>query len=78
MRNTPNKPHKKRESLSDYETGRWFKLLMDRYPDKYPTLEAVADRFGYKSHMQVSHLINHYEFIENFKGALPPNIETRV
>jgi len=38
----------------------------------------VAKRFGYKSHMQVSHLINHYEFIESLKVTLPPNIETRV
>ena len=38
----------------------------------------MAKRFGYKSHMQVSHLINHYEFIESLKVTLPPNIETRV
>jgi ParB/RepB/Spo0J family partition protein len=70
--------NKERENLSDYEMGRWFKLLMERFPDKYPTLQAMAERFGYKDHTQVVHLINHYEAVEQLKRAVSPNIVTRV
>jgi len=70
--------NKERENLTDYEVGRWFKLLMEKYPDKYPNVVVVAKRFGYKDHTQVVHLLNHYEAVEQLRGVVPPNIVTRV
>jgi hypothetical protein len=69
-----------RKDLSDYEVGRWFKLLMEKFPDKYPTLEAVADRFGYESKVPISCLIRHYEFLESLKQKqqLPANMLARA
>ena len=67
-----------RENLTDYEMGRWFKLLMEKYPDKYPNVRVLADRFGYKSHGRIVQLLNHYETVEQLKGAVPPNMVTRV
>ena len=67
-----------RENLTDYEVGRWFKLLMEKYPDKYPNVIVLAKRFGYKNHTQVVLLLKHYETVEQLKGAVSPNIVTRV
>ena len=69
--------NKEREDLTDYEVGRWFKLLMEKYPDKYPNVVVVAKRFGFKDHAIVSRLINHYQAVEELKKALPPNIVPR-
>jgi ParB/RepB/Spo0J family partition protein len=66
-----------RENLTDYELGRWFKLLMEKFPDKYPSQEAVADRFGFETASQVSRLISHYEFMEELATMLPANILPR-
>ena len=70
--------NKEREDLTDYEVGRWFKLLMEKYPDKYPNVIVVAKRFGYKTHFPVVELINHYEFIEELVKVLPPNMVARA
>jgi ParB/RepB/Spo0J family partition protein len=67
-----------RENLTDYEVGRWFKLLMEKYPDKYPNVRVLAKRFGYESHGRIVQLLNHYEAVEQLKGAVPPNMVTRV
>jgi hypothetical protein len=67
-----------RENLTDYEVGRWFKLLMEKYPDKYPNVIVLAKRFGYKSHAQIVQLLNHYEAVEQLKEVVPANIVTRV
>ena len=69
--------NRERENLSDYEVGRWLKLMMEKYPDKFPTQEAVADRCGI-SRQLVGFLIQHYETIEKLKPAVSPNIATRV
>jgi ParB/RepB/Spo0J family partition protein len=66
-----------RENLTDYEMGRWFKLLMEKYPDKYPNVRVVAHRFGYKDHAQIVRLLSHYETVEQLKGVLPANILPR-
>ena len=66
-----------RENLSDYELGRWFKLLMERRPDKYPNQEAVAERFNL-SRQLVGFLIAHYEVLDQLMSDMPPNIATRV
>jgi ParB/RepB/Spo0J family partition protein len=66
-----------RENLTDYEVGRWLKLLMEKFPYKYPSQEAVADRFGFKAAAQVSRLISHYEFMEELATMLPANILPR-
>jgi len=77
MQNTPNKPHKKRESLSDYETGRWFKLLLEKFPDKYPNYEAIGNRFGV-SDRYAEYLVQHYDTVEQLVQTVSPNIRTRV
>lgn len=52
-----------------------------RYPDKYPTLEAVGDRFKL-SKVHVSRMIEHYEFLEELKlprgNMLPEGIMREV
>jgi ParB family chromosome partitioning protein len=65
-----------RENLSDYEVGRWFKLLMEKFPEKYPDQTAVGKRFGV-SQGTVSRLISHYEALEAFKPSLPRDIMPR-
>ena len=66
-----------RENLSDYELGRWFKLLMERCPDKYPNQEAIAERFNL-SRQLVGFLIAHCEVVDQLISDMPPNIATRV
>jgi len=66
-----------RKDLSDYELGRWFKLVMEKYPEKFPNQDAVADRFN-MSRQLVGYLIAHYEAIEQIKQTVSPNIATRV
>ncbi|MEM3578465.1 MAG: ParB/RepB/Spo0J family partition protein [Candidatus Bathyarchaeia archaeon] len=65
-----------RKNLSDYEVGRWFKLLMERFPVEYPNQTAVANTFGV-SQETVSRLISHYEALENIKQNLPQKIMPR-
>jgi hypothetical protein len=67
-----------RENLTDYEMGRWLKLLVEKYPDKYPNVSVLAKRFGYKSHSQIVQLLRHYEAVEQLKEVVPANIVTRV
>ena len=67
-----------RENLTDYEMGRWFKLLVEKYPDKYPNVSVLAKRFGYKDHTRIVHLLKHYETVEQLKEVLPSNIVSRV
>jgi len=69
--------NKEREDLTDYEVGRWFKLLMEKYPDKYPNQEAVAERFNL-SRQLVGFLIAHCEVVDQLISDMPPNIATRV
>lgn len=66
-----------RQDLTDYERGRWLKLLMEKFPDKYPNQQTIADKFKI-SRQLVGFLIQHYEAIEQFKKSLPPNIATQV
>jgi len=66
-----------RENLSDYEVGRWFKTLMEKFPDKYSTQQALASRFGL-TQPRVAQLIQHYETIENLKQSIPSDVITRV
>jgi len=35
-----------RKDLTDYETARYIKYLMDTYPEAYPTQSNIADVFG--------------------------------
>ena len=36
-----------RQELSAFEKGRWFKILMDKWPEEYPTQLTLAKKFGY-------------------------------
>lgn len=64
-----------RENLTDYEVGRWFKLLLDK--GYCPNQEALSKKFGYSAEM-VSRLIHHYESVEKWWTKAHPNILTRV
>lgn len=66
-----------REELSDYELGRTFKLLMEMFPQKYPSQHAVAEKFGYKDASIISRLIAHYEFLESLADAAPAIVLSR-
>ncbi|MEM3697840.1 MAG: ParB/RepB/Spo0J family partition protein [Candidatus Bathyarchaeia archaeon] len=60
-----------REDLSDYERGRWLKLIIEKFPDTYGNMDEFARRFGFVTHAQVSRLISHFEFMEELKKKLP-------
>ena len=49
-----------RQELSAFEKGRWFKILMDKWPEEYPTQLSVAKRFGYHSNAPISRDITFY------------------
>jgi len=66
-----------RRNLSDYEVGRWLKLLMKKHPDKYPTQEALGKRFGISQDL-VSRLQLHCETVDQLKSMVSSNITTRV
>lgn len=66
-----------REDLSDYEVGRWLKLLMEKFPEKYPSQQVAAHKFGI-SVQHANELIKHYEFLESVRSRLPPNISARA
>jgi hypothetical protein len=48
-----------------------FKLLLERFPDKYPYQKTLTNRFKI-SEQHISELIEHYEFIEKLSKVLPP------
>ncbi|MGB9774605.1 MAG: ParB/RepB/Spo0J family partition protein [Bacteroidota bacterium] len=66
-----------RDDLTDYERGRWLKEMMQRFPEAYPTQEAVAGKIG-KTRVYVAYMIAHYEELERQKEKLPANIVTTV
>jgi len=49
-----------RDGLSPLEQGRWFKILMEKFPVAYPSVRALAPRVGV-SFQTVSRLIKDYE-----------------
>lgn len=69
--------NERRQNLSDYEMGRWLKLMLEKFPEKYSNQETLAKAIGKKSHLFVSRLIAHFEEIERMKEALPSNIVPR-
>jgi ParB/RepB/Spo0J family partition protein len=50
-----------RQELSAFEKGRWFKILMDKWPEEYPTQLAIAKKFGYHTSSPISKDIKYYE-----------------
>ena len=69
--------NKERESVSDYELGRWLKFMLEKYPDKFPTQADLGKRICLPQ-SYVSMLIAHYESVEELKKAVPSNIITQV
>ena len=61
-----------RQELSAFEKGRWFKILMDKWPEEYPTQLSLAKRFGYHTHAPISSAINYYEEEQARLDALKP------
>jgi len=70
--------NKERESLSDYELGRWLKFIKQKYADKFANLDMMAKRLGYEDHAAVSLLMKHYETVEELMHQVSPNLVTRV
>ena len=62
-----------RADLTDYERGRAMKEMLTRFPDIYPNQAVLGLRFGMEQ-VQVSHLISHYEGLEEEQKTLPPDI----
>jgi len=60
-----------RKDLSDYEKGRLLKLMFSKFPQRYPSQEALAKRLG-KEQPWVSKHIAAYETAEGMKGDLIP------
>jgi ParB/RepB/Spo0J family partition protein len=65
-----------RKELSDYERGRWFKTLLEKFPQVYPSQNMLAQRFQVDRTV-ISRMISHYEEIEKLKNQLPPEIVLR-
>ena len=61
-----------RQELSAFEKGRWFKILMDKWPEEYPTQLSLAKRFGYHTHAPISRDIKYYEEEQARLDALKP------
>lgn len=59
-----------RKDIGDYEKGRRLKQLMDEFPQKYPTQEALAKMIG-KSVSWISRHIEAFETGEAVKPYLP-------
>jgi ParB family chromosome partitioning protein len=74
--------NEQRTDISDYERGRWLAEMLTKFPDIYPTQEALAKRIGetsrQTSRQYISMLISHYKHIEEQKKVLPSEIVTRV
>jgi len=60
-----------RRDRSDYETGRILKLILSKFPQRYPNQETLAKRLG-KEQPWVSKHIAAYETAEAIKGDLIP------
>ncbi len=61
-----------RQELSAFEKGRWFKILMDRWPEEYPTQLAVAKKFGWHTSASVSKDIIFYNEEQARLDSLKP------
>jgi hypothetical protein len=62
-----------REDLTDYETARLLKYLMDKYPKTYPTQESLAEVFG-KSQPWISQHLSMLTESEHYHPG--DNVET--
>jgi ParB/RepB/Spo0J family partition protein len=67
-----------RQELSAFEKGRWFKILMDKWPEEYPTQLSLAKRFGYHTHAPISSAINYYEEEQARLDALKPKPKEEI
>ncbi len=67
-----------RQELSAFEKGRWFKILMDKWPEEYPTQPSLAKRFGYHTHAPISSAINYYEEEQARLDALKPKPKEEI
>jgi ParB/RepB/Spo0J family partition protein len=63
-----------RNGFTPEEKGRYFKLLMEKFPEAYPTQEAVGKRLAI-SQQRVGQLIQHFEDMEQNRKN---NITTAV
>ena len=67
-----------RQELSAFEKGRWFKILMDKWPEEYPTQLSLAKRFGYHTHAPISRDIKYYEEEQARLDALKPKPKEEI
>jgi polyhydroxyalkanoate synthesis regulator phasin len=64
-----------KEDLTDYEKGAYMLQLQQKFPNEYPTLEAIGKKLGI-SKQHVNQLIQCYEEIEH--QTQKTNMSTRV
>jgi ParB/RepB/Spo0J family partition protein len=67
-----------RQELSAFEKGRWFKILMEKWPEEYPTQLSLAKRFGYHTHAPISSAINYYEEEQARLDTLKPKPKEEI
>jgi len=63
-----------RKDLSDYEKGRLLKLMLSKFPQRYPNQEALAKRIG-KDQTWVSRHISAHEEADAVKPFMPIGIK---
>ena len=61
-----------RQPLSSFEKGRWFKILMEKWPEEYPTQLSVAKKFGWHTSASVSKDIIFYNEEQARLDSLKP------
>lgn len=62
-----------RDELTSLEQGRWFKIMMETFPETYPTQEALAKRVGVNQSTVTRH-IAYYEAETQAANIMPRGI----
>ncbi|MDT8781948.1 MAG: ParB N-terminal domain-containing protein [Candidatus Bathyarchaeota archaeon] len=66
-----------KKQFTPFETGQYYKAMLEKFPDVYPTLEAIGKKVGVTSGT-ISHIIGAFEEIDGLKGKIDPSLLTRV
>lgn len=63
--------------ISATEKGHFYKSMMEKFPQAYPTMEAVGQKVG-ASKQHISHVIAAYNEIEHLKPKIDLSMSSRV
>jgi len=66
-----------KKQIGASEKGHFYEVMMEKFPEAYPTLESVGKKVG-ASHQQISNIITAYQQIKHLKPQLEPTIATQV